>query len=351
MSKQFNSEPLDSEPLHVVAAEVERRCLPLKSPYVLSFATLKAFETLLVQLHLENGATWWGEVVPLPGYASETVEDVLNTVASWLPHFPGQDVQRLRQQIACQIATAPFASSLILSAIDTGLIALTPPPADRARIPLVYPTASTKPDLEQQIEQVIAAGYRTIKVKVGECIEQDLEALPKLRRSLSAGIQVRFDANQGYTPEAARSFLQAVETQLAESTELVEQPLPPDAWDEMAQLADQTHIPLMLDESIYTLEDVDRARKVGCQWIKLKLCKQGGAQELLQMAKYAKQIGLKVVVGNGVATDISNGLELNLYHTYPQLFDSASESNGFAKLQQPVLHTILCVESGCAVWK
>ena len=106
----------------------------------------------------------------------------------------------------------------------------------------------------------------------------------------------------------------------------------------------------MLDESIYTVNDVNRAAQVGCQWIKLKLCKQGGIDELLQLAKHAKSIGLKVVIGNGVATDVSNLLELWVYDRYRHLFDGASESNGFAKLQQPLVHTTLSVESGCAVW-
>lgn len=333
-----------------ISATVERRSLPLKAPYALSFTTLDSFEAVLLHLHLDNGEVWWGEVVPLPGYASETVEDVLSTVEAWLSKLPEQPVQQLRQHVAHHIAATPFASSLILSAIDAGILHHQLP-ADRICVPLVYPTASTKPNLEQAVEQAIQAGYRTIKVKIGESLAQDLEALPKLQRSLSAGVQVRFDANQGYTLAEARSFLQAVETHLAGATQLVEQPLPPAAWEEMAQLSSHTAIPLMLDESIYTVADVDRAAEVGCQWIKLKLCKQGGTAELLQIAKYAKQLGLRVVIGNGVATDISNLLELKLHHCYADLFDGASESNGFVKLQQAVLYPALELASGCAVWQ
>ncbi len=334
----------------IISAHLERRCLPLKTPYVLSFVTLDAFETLLVHIDLDNGETRLGEVVPLPGYSSESVEDVVRTLDSWLPEFPRQELQSARQTVASQISSAPFASSLILSALDAGLMRQEQNKNCRHSVALVYPTSSSKPELEKTVKQALAAGYRTIKVKVGDNIDQDLDALPRLKRGLSPGIQVRFDANQGYTYEEARCFLAAVEAQLSENTELVEQPLPPEAWDEMAHLSGNTGIPLMLDESIYTVNDVNRAAQVGCQWIKLKLCKQGGLHELLQLAEYAKSIGLKVVIGNGVATDVSNLLELWLYDHYRHLFDGASESNGFAKLQQPVVHTMLAVESGCAVW-
>lgn len=344
------SNPPSSETPYVIAVQIERRSLPLKNPYVLSFATLEAFEALLIQLQLDNGETRIGEVVPLPGYAVETVEDVLDTVQSWLPNFPGQMLHSLRQSVSSRITSNPFASSLILSAIDSTFVSQAQQ-SDVQPVPLVYPTASTKPELEQVVRQAIVAGYRTIKVKIGDCLEQDLAALPRLQRSLSPGVLVRFDANQGYSLEAARSFLQAVEIYLPEQTELVEQPLPPDAWDDMAKLASNTSIPLMLDESIYTATDVDRAADVGCQWVKLKLCKQGGVQELVQIAEHAKRIGLKTVIGNGVATDIINLLELQIYRNYCHLFDGASESNGFVKLQRLVSYPTLQVESGCAVWK
>lgn len=341
-----------SELARVVLAQVERRSLPLKRPYVLSFVTLERFETVLLRLHLDTDVVLLGEVVPLPGYASETVEDVVKTVEAWLPKFSGQELGSLRQTVANQLALAPFASSLVLSAIDSQLL----PSLDQREfaslnVPLVYPTASTKPELEQLVEQAIAAGYSTIKVKVGESLEHDLQALPRLKRAIAPNTRVRFDANQGYTVAEAHSFLSALDTHLPDQTELVEQPLPPDAWNDMAQLCGNTAIPLMLDESIYTVEDVDRAAAVGCRWVKLKLCKQGGAQEIVQQASYAKQLGLNVVIGNGVATDVSNLLELWLYHCHPDLFDGASESNGFEKLQQPVLHHSLYVKAGCAMWK
>lgn len=336
---------------HIISADVERRGLPLKRPYAPSFGTIDAFDTLLLYVALDNGETKIGEVVPLPGYSSESPEDVLHTVESWLPYLLGQNLQNARQSIASQIATSPCASSLILSALDASLMTENKPEKRSYCVPLVYPTSSAAPDLEQTVKQAISLGYKTIKVKIGANLEQDLAALPILRVALLPEIRVRFDANQAYTWEEALCFLTAVEAQLSEATELVEQPLPTDAWNEIASLSDKTTIPLMLDESISNQDDVTRAAQVGCKWIKLKLCKQGGVHELLQLATYATSIGLKVVIGNGVATDISNQLELWLYDSYRNLFAGASESNGFAKLRQPITYTMLNVHLGCAVWE
>jgi L-alanine-DL-glutamate epimerase-like enolase superfamily enzyme len=135
-----------------------------------------------------------------------------------------------------------------------------------------------------------------------------------------------------------------------EFTELVEQPLPAVAWDEMKTLAAASRVPLMLDESIQRREDAERARETGCAWIKLKLCKQGGSLELIDLAEYARHVGLDVILGNGVATDIVNVLELDVCRRRPDLFRRASESNGFAKLRAPVRYTSLGMKAGCAAF-
>ena len=335
---------------HIISAHVERRLLPLKRPYVRSLGTLDAFDGLFLYMRLDNGETRIGEVLPLRGYHFESYEDILHRVEFWLPHLLGQNLQNARQSIASHITEAPCASSLILSALDADLMTENQDIRGDHCVPLVYPTSSAEPDIEQTVKQAISLGYKTIKVKIGTNLEQDLAALPRLRTALVPEIRVRFDANQAYTWEQAWCFLTAVETQLPEATELVEQPLPPEAWNEIASLSSKTIIPLMLDESIHTLDDVTRAANAGCKWIKLKLCKQGGVHELLQLATHATSVGLKVVIGNGIATDVSNQLELWIYDSYRNLFAGASESNGFAKLQQPVTHKTLEVKLGCAIW-
>ena len=335
---------------HIISAELQRRRLPLKRPFVNSLGTLHVFDGLLLHITLDNGEIRIGEVVPLAGYSSESPEDVVHSVESWLPHLIGQNLEKARQSIASQIALVPCASSLILSALDASLMTEDKHKKHHYCVPCVFATSSTEPEIEQIVKQAISLGYKTIKVKIGKNLEQDLAALPSLRKALLPDIRVRFDANQAYKEEEAQCFLSAVEEQLFEATELVEQPLPPEAWNQIESLSNKTTIPLMLDESISNLDDITRAAKVGCKWIKLKLCKQGGIHELLQLAKHAKSIGLKVVIGNGVATDVSNLLELWVYDRYRHLFDGASESNGFAKLQQPLIHTTLVMESGCAVW-
>lgn len=334
----------------IVSCYWEYKQIPLRRPYILSFVTLEGFNTVLVHFTLDDGTTRIGEVVPLVGYSSETVEDVIHTCKFWLPQLIGQSMEKARETIASQIVKAPCASSLILSAFDAEIFDKTNKQRAYSPVSLVYPTSSSDPNIEETIREAIAQGYCTLKVKIGDSLQQDLAVLQKLQKYVPPKIRVRFDANQAYSLETAKSFLRAVQELLLDRTELVEQPLPAEMWEEMAYLAANSPIPLMLDESIHSFDDVAHAAQIGCRWIKLKLCKQGGVGELVQIAEYAVSLGLKVVLGNGVATDISNLVELLVYDCYRNLFSGASESNGFTKLIQPIIHSTLRMQGGCAIW-
>ena len=329
---------------------IEQRRYPLTQPYDLSFVSLTEFEALIAFITLKNGRVLTGEVVPLPGYSFETPDDVIQNITNWRLTLEGIDLISARQWLVNQIQNAPFASSLLLSALDSDLLMTSDIQPDYRAVPIVHPVAANSQDVLPSVSQAVANGYRTIKVKVGHDLTQDLQILSLLRTVIPPQVTVRFDANQAYTLNAAKKFLSAVERELPEATELVEQPLSPDAWSEMALLSNYSKIPLMLDESIRTMDDVTRAAEIGCKLIKLKLCKQGGIQEVLNFTRHAVSLGLKVVLGNGVATDISNILELWLYARNEKLFSGASESNGFVKLRKPVKYLNLKVDSGRAVW-
>ncbi|MBT7852672.1 MAG: hypothetical protein HN675_05075 [Opitutae bacterium] len=335
----------------IQSACVEQVSIPLIRPYELSFAKLHSFETLLLHLTFSNGEKSVGEVVPLTGYTDETVGVVLATVNEWLPRIINDSIERIRKFTSSQIASHPCASSLVLCAIDAFRMSDELGTHPNGSVPLVFAVSSTNPKLAQTIDSAIARGYKTIKVKIGKDFTNDVKALQILKLSMQSGVKIRFDANQAFSYEEAAIFLHSVENTLRRSSvELVEQPLPLDQWEQMAQLIRETKIPLMLDESIYSVEDVNRAAKIGCKWIKLKLCKQGGINELIDLARHAKSRGLSVVIGNGVATDISNLLELQVYNSFKYIFSGASESNGYLKIKKNLVNNNLECKLGYAIW-
>ena len=76
----------------------------------------------------------------------------------------------------------------------------------------------------------------------------------------------------------------------------VEQPMPVAMQDEMAWLKDKSPLPIVGDESIQRLTDVEQAENF-FHGINIKLVKSTGLNEGLKMAKMAKSKGLKVMLG------------------------------------------------------
>lgn len=320
--------------------------MPLRRPYTLSFVTLDAFDAVFVDLTLEDGRHARGEVVPLPGYSDDTPEGVFRAAQTLADTLPGTPLADLRGTVIAQ-AAGTCVAPLFLTALDT-LDAGTAP----LSVPIIAATSTRAPELTGALCDAAAAGFETVKVKVGPDIDLDLRALRQVARrvgELPIGLRLRFDANQAYDAAAARRLLELLSGAFGAHVALLEQPLPIDEWTDFEALASSTDIPLMLDESIRGEADIRRAAEVGARLVKLKLYKQGGVVEVRALAELARSLGLGVVLGNGVATDITNLLELRLASAHPTLFEGASEAVGFAKLTAPVQHAGLRAQRGHAV--
>ncbi len=311
---------------------------PLRTPYVLSFVTLAVFRARLVEVQLDDGRRGLGEVVALPGYGSETDAAVAEAHRSLAARLPGLEAEEARAAAVAAAEAAPFAASAVLAALDVATGRLELPP--QIRQPLVGGIETADPAVMlEAMERHRAAGVRTIKVKFGRDPEADRRVVAPLLDAVPGDTLLRFDANQAYDEPAAMRVLAAFDHPRRDRVELFEQPMGVDeaAWEAMPRLAAASPVPLMLDEAILADTDIDRAAAVGAAWVKLKACKGAGVDELLARAARAKAAGLRVVLGNGVATDIANLFEAAVRASAPDLFDGAGEHNGFTRIATPLL--------------
>ena len=149
---------------------------------------------------------------------------------------------------------------------------------------------------------VDASGFGQVKVKVG-LDPADVERVVRISRE-RPGVPVRIDANQAWDVETAA---RAIEGLLAEDVDLefVEQPLP--AWDLAghAELRRRFAVPIVLDESIFTIHDLHRALDAGSgDIVNIKLAKCGGIGAGLEIAREATAAGLAVMVGSMMESEL-----------------------------------------------
>jgi len=130
-----------------------------------------------------------------------------------------------------------------------------------------------------------------LKVKLGSLADKaTLKAVKELDQR-----PLFLDANQGWT-----SVVQALDAiAIAGEGDVVglEQPFAKERWDLHAELRNVTAVPIYGDESIQGVADLERATEA-FDGVNLKLMKCGGLDSAAAMAKRARELGLKVMLGS-----------------------------------------------------
>ncbi|MEI6726090.1 MAG: dipeptide epimerase [Actinomycetes bacterium] len=150
-----------------------------------------------------------------------------------------------------------------------------------------------------------ATAFGTLKIKLG--FDGDVELARKLAGALPE-TRFRYDANEGWGRERAAA---ALEVLAGLGAELVEQPLPAADADGMAWLRERTDVPLLADEAVLTIGDLDAAAEV-YDGVVVKLVKAGGIANAFALISACAGRGLRVLLGCMVESSlgIAAGLQL-----------------------------------------
>ena len=97
-------------------------------------------------------------------------------------------------------------------------------------------------------------------------------------------MKLRVDANAAWTFDQAIANLHWLEQY---DLELIEQPLPREQIEQMGKAQKRTVIPIVADESVQTLDDVERLGRAGVAGINLKLMKVGGLAPAMRILRLA----------------------------------------------------------------
>jgi L-alanine-DL-glutamate epimerase-like enolase superfamily enzyme len=280
--------------------------LELSEPYSIAYETVESATNVFLRIETNRGVEGYGCAAPDPvvtGENSDTVHRVLMEIV--LPLVRGSDPLRsalLLQRLANPLKEHPSA----LAAVDMALHDILGKAAGlplwkllggfRDRIPTSV-TIGILP-VDETVERArawVGQGYKHLKIKGGIQVGEDAEKVIKVREAVGEKIGLRFDANQGYTPEQALEF---VERTRPARLDLLEQPTPRGQPDLMGRVAREVPIPVMADESLMTLRDAFRlAKREMADMVNVKLMKVGGIAAALQINAVARSAGLEVMVG------------------------------------------------------
>jgi len=318
--------------------------LPLVTPYKLAFGPVEALDTIIVLARDGKGAEGFGEATLLTGYTDETIAGTWAKTRELVAAAKSPDFD-MAAALATLDATHPFLTTAFRTALEMA--------ANDPRLLLDKPTrvpilgllqGETITDLEREAERLLAEGYETVKVKAGFGPDRDARIVAMAQRAVAGRMRIRIDANQGFSASEAVEFVSRLSD---ESIELFEQPCAAGDWDahmKVVPVARARGIPLMVDESIYSVRDIERTAEMGAAaYIKLKLMKFSGLSRLEAAIQRIRSFGLKAVLGNGVAADPGCWMEACIAARH---IDNAGEMNGFLKPRERLLADRLVFSKG-----
>lgn len=300
--------------------------IPLKGKVTHASHSRSETDSILVCCRLEDGTEGWGEGLPREYVTGDTIDTTFEQFRStdWRRDL-GESFQDIpaaldlcqRIQLAGGIPAGKrdsFGNSLrcaveiaVLDAATRGcgrpFSEVTSFVADAADIRgkaerVQYSAVITS--LGAIGEVIRALGIRLYafcqaKFKVGVAGVDDQVALRRIRRVVGSRFDLRIDANEAWHCHNLEAHLTPL---LPLGISSVEQPVPHAEVDGLAPLRGRIGVPLMLDESLCSLGDAQRAIEKGtCDLFNIRLSKCGGFVPSLRIAAMARRAGLSYQMG------------------------------------------------------
>lgn len=295
----------------------------LAEPYTIAYETTEKVTNILLRLETDGGLRGYGCAAPDRQVTGETPETVLAAydavIAAELsnadPLRYALVLERLRSRLAQQPAAMAMADialyDLLGQIAGLPLYRLLGGFRTRMRTSITIGILSIEETVDRARKH-IAAGFTSLKIKGGLEVAADIEKVIKIREAVGSAIELRFDANQGFTESETLAFVEATRSA---KLELLEQPTPKAGHAVLGRITGKVPIPVMADESLMNLGDAFRlAKHDQVDMANVKLMKVGGIYEAMRINAVASAANLEVMVGcmDETALAIAAGLHFAL---------------------------------------
>jgi muconate cycloisomerase len=138
-------------------------------------------------------------------------------------------------------------------------------------------------------------GFKTVKLKVGTDVEDDIERVKKARSILGTSVTLRVDANAAWNVEQTLRFAERARVYNVAS---IEQPVPAQDLEGMARLTASLPEQIVADEALCTISQAQTlASEKICSGFNIRLSKVGGFLAAREIAEIARRAGIASHLG------------------------------------------------------
>ena len=266
---------------------------------------------IVVIVHTEDGTVGYGEGAPRTYVTGQSIDKTMTNSQAILSTTIGQCFQSLADLEAhCTDLNRQHEYPSLIAALEIALLDalgqsqqcsinqfLSSGQAYSPRYSAVLPFLPFE-QLGHWLELIRDMALPHIKVKVGQ--SDDELKLELIRQILGDAIDIRLDANRAWSLSEAIESIKRLERF---DISCVEEPLMAECLPQLPDLAQRIGVPLMLDESVYTLAHAQYfAQCISSNQLlfNLKISKSGGLLATAALHRFATSVGIDCQLGCNV---------------------------------------------------
>ncbi len=302
-----------------ISAEVKK--IALKTPFNTALRETSNVEFVRVYVEDENGHIGIGEASATKAITGEDIETILGSIGS---------VKELFLHLTCSEAldklhTISEIGSSAKASLDIAFVHLLAQEQKKALYEyfaakdLTFLKTDVTVSLNSAEEMLCDAKkaysnkMEMLKVKVGSDVLHAIDIVRKIAKELPS-VEILVDANQAWNLEKATLL---INNMLDLKIELIEQPVIASDLESLKKITELSHIPILADEAVFTLEDAKKVlESKSADMINIKFMKCGGVTKAIEILEYARQSGVKCMLGSMLEGPYSINMALHLALAY-----------------------------------
>jgi muconate cycloisomerase len=280
-----------------------------------SLYTRNATESIIAVIRDNNGMQGMGEGTPREYVTGETLDKCLGAaelLSRAILNKPFETISNLTALLK-EVGGSAIAKNnpAAYCAIETALLDLWAKVEDKPIYKLfggfsnksvliysgVIPSINKKQEFLNYVELIRKLALTSIKIKVVD-IESGISQLKIIREKLGSNIDIRVDANAAFTAKTALTFIKRARPI---HLSLLEQPVSKDDLCGLKKVSENSDIPIVADESMYTFKGpaylIDNDI---CHGLNIRLSSCGGFYKALHIYQQANLKNMIIVLGSHV---------------------------------------------------
>jgi len=268
---------------------IEKVRYELTQPIITSKAQIESRDGWVVALD-EGEYTGCGEILPLEGWSSVTMEEAYSQLISY--KHSETSLPELSNEVQAAISLAIW--NLEASKNGESLVEHLGGGADCVKVNALLDGSSQR-NLRKGLESYRARGLSVFKVKLG--FRDDQERLQLLSEIVREDEKIRLDPNGSWSLQYAVTFLDRVRKLLGDRLEYVEDPVA--NLEDLKKLRSIVPVPIAVDELSSSMNDLEAVIAENlCEYIVVKPSLIGGIDQTLKISSFAAKDNIQTVISS-----------------------------------------------------